>query len=97
MASYLAPDQAGEVASYLAPVQAGKVASYLAPDQAGKVASYQRGFVLARCPVDRAVDEPVDKRHSLGRTRRVLWMNCGWLKNLGTGDRILLCGPRPRA
>jgi len=66
-------------------------------DQAGQVASYQREFMAAPHPVDRAVDEPVDKHHSLGRTRRVLWMNCGRPKNLGTGDRILLCGPRPRA
>jgi hypothetical protein len=44
--------------------------------------------------VDGAVDKAVDKHHFLGRTARVLWMNCGWLKNLGISGRTPLCGPR---
>lgn len=47
-------------------------------------------------PVDGAVDKAVDKHHFLGRTARVLWMNCGWLKNLGIRGRTPLCGPRQR-
>jgi hypothetical protein len=46
------------------------------------------------CAVDGAVDKAVDKHHFLGRTARVLWMNCGWLKNLGISGRTPLCGPR---
>jgi hypothetical protein len=42
------------------------------------------------------VDEPVDKHCFLGRTARVLWMNCGWLKNLEIRDRNPLCGPHRR-
>jgi hypothetical protein len=44
--------------------------------------------------VDKEVDEAVDKHHFLGRTARVLWMNCGWPKNLGISGRTPLCGPR---
>ena len=40
------------------------------------------------------MDKAVDKQHFLGRTARVLWMNCGWLKNLGISGRTPLCGPR---
>ena len=42
------------------------------------------------------MDEPVDKQCFLGRTAHVLWMNCGWLKNLEIRDRNLLCGPHRR-
>jgi hypothetical protein len=42
------------------------------------------------------VDKPVDKHRFLGRTERVLWMNCGWLKNLEKRDRNPLCGPHRR-
>jgi hypothetical protein len=42
------------------------------------------------------VDKPVDKHRFLGRTAHVLWMNCGWLKNLEKRDRNLLCGPHRR-
>jgi hypothetical protein len=50
------------------------------------------------------VDEPVEnpwtnrwtKHCFLGRTARVLWMNCGWLKNLEIRDRNLLCAPHRR-
>ena len=42
------------------------------------------------------MDKPVDKHCFLGRTAHVLWMNCGWLKNLEKRDRNLLCGPHRR-
>jgi hypothetical protein len=51
----------------------------------------------ALTPVDHAVDEPVDKRRSLGRTTRVLWMNRGWPKNLGIGARKPLVRPAQEA
>jgi hypothetical protein len=50
----------------------------------------------ARRPVEHAVDKPVDKRCFLGRTAHVLWMNCGWPKNLEMKDCNLLCGPHRR-
>src|ERR1022692_1781632 len=46
--------------------------------------------------VDKPVDKPVDKHCFLGRTAHVLWMNCGWLKNLEMRVRNPLCGPHRR-
>jgi hypothetical protein len=40
--------------------------------------------------------QAVDKHCFLGRTAHVLWMNCGWLKNLEMRVRNPLCGPHRR-